>query len=69
MRERCDYRHADGADRLAAWFLIGESGDYFVCDEHFAQRTEEGRRGWRRIPQDPDPDDLDATGYPGGAAT
>jgi hypothetical protein len=46
-RPRCDYRHDD--ERMADWALIGEAGDFFVCDEHFQQRTDEGKRGWSRI--------------------
>lgn len=45
----CDYRHEDGSEPLADWALIGEAGDYFVCDAHFQMRTVEGRRGWSRI--------------------
>ena len=45
----CDYRHDDGSAHPAEWALIGESGDYYVCDEHFQQRTEEGKRGWTRM--------------------
>jgi hypothetical protein len=46
----CDYHHDTPPDvRPADWLLIGESGDYAVCDEHFQMRTEEGRRGWQRI--------------------
>jgi hypothetical protein len=49
---RCDYRHVtDEADidDTAAWGLVGESGDYYVCDHHFQRRTDEGKRGWWRI--------------------
>lgn len=54
MIPMCDYYHLDnegGAlpDRSAAWAYIGESGDYYVCDEHFQMRTEEGKRNWHRI--------------------
>lgn len=48
----CDYRHdhqPEIGDDLADWVYIGESGDYYVCDAHFQQRTEEGKRGWQRI--------------------
>lgn len=44
----CDWRHL-GPQPLADWVLIGESGDYYSCDEHFQQRTESGKRGWARI--------------------
>jgi hypothetical protein len=43
----CDYLHDE--IRSAAWALIGESGDYYVCDEHFQMRTEEDRRNWRPV--------------------
>ncbi len=45
----CDYRHADGTKPFADWVLIGESGDYYVCDWHFQARTEAGKVGWSRI--------------------
>lgn len=43
----CDYRHDEG-EPPADWFLQGESGEFYVCDEHFQMRTEEGKRGWVR---------------------
>ena len=46
----CDYHHDTEPDeRPATWIFIGEAGDFYVCDEHFAMRTEEGRRGWHRV--------------------
>jgi hypothetical protein len=46
----CDYHHDTEPDvRPAAWAYIGESGDYYVCEEHFQMRTEEGKRNWHRI--------------------
>jgi hypothetical protein len=50
ISQQCDYIHDDGTgDHLADWVFIGESGDYYVCDEHFQQRTDEGKLGWTRI--------------------
>ena len=45
----CDYIHSDGLVPPAVWMLVGEAGDFYVCDEHFQMRTEEGRRGWHRV--------------------
>ena len=48
----CDYLHPDRPRPYRApadWVLIGESGDYYVCDAHFQLRTKEARRGWQRI--------------------
>lgn len=45
----CDYRHDDDLIHYADYVLIGESGDYFVCEDHFENRTEEGKRGWQWI--------------------
>jgi hypothetical protein len=46
----CDYHHDTEPDvRPAAWCYIGESGDYYVCEEHFAMRTPEGKRNWHRM--------------------
>lgn len=47
----CDYRHPGrpGERARADWALIGEAGDYYVCDWHFQQRTDEGKRGWTGI--------------------
>ena len=47
-RPACDYRH-EGQQPPGDWYLVGESGDYCVCDEHFQMRTEERKRGWTRI--------------------
>ena len=49
-RPGCDYVHAahDPADR-ACWFFQGESGEFYVCDEHFQMRSDEGKRGWVRF--------------------
>lgn len=49
MIPECDYRHEDDLPHPADWCLIGESGDYYVCDEHFEMRTDEGKLGWTRI--------------------
>lgn len=45
----CDYKHEDGTMRFADWCLVGEAGDYAVCDECFQRRTDPGKRGWTRI--------------------
>lgn len=46
----CDYVHADGTVPRARWVFIGEAGDFYACDEHYAMRTEEGKRGWQVVP-------------------
>jgi hypothetical protein len=53
--ERCAYIHPDGTDPPADWAFIGESGDFFLCDEHFQPRTAEYKRGWSRIPHEAAP--------------
>lgn len=40
-----------GCDVRAEWAWIGESGDMFVCPEHYETRTQPwSRSSWRRIP-------------------
>ena len=46
----CDYHHDTEPDvRPADWFLQGEAGEFYVCDEHFQMRTDVGKRHWVRI--------------------
>ena len=45
----CDYVHTDDEPRRADWALIGEAGDFYICDEHYQMRPAEKQRGWRRI--------------------
>lgn len=44
FKPECDYVHDEPT--LADWFLQGESGEFYICDEHFQMRTDEGKRGW-----------------------
>ena len=35
----------------AAWAFIGESGDYYLCDEHY-RPDDSAPSGWVQIPDD-----------------
>jgi hypothetical protein len=50
MTLTCDYRHDEvEAEVPATWGLIGEAGDFYICDAHYAMRSPEHQRGWHRV--------------------
>lgn len=47
----CDLIHEVDALVPAEWALIGEGGDYYICDEHYRMVSRDQRPTWKHIEQ------------------